>query len=234
MGVADGEIAIWRREARIVLSREEQLWQAWGGTAQRIPPYNRSRVRHARLPSWRRCRARLFPAARHCRPSSPRDTARWRRIDETTNRANRRIRHQAVLGRVEVRVIEMNGEVAIAADRVLPIPPLQILRSPQLVMTADRGSQIGKDFANAILIARQRPGKSASLCGRSPLPSGSTTQASIWKGERSRARRTAPRNMRHQMVGAPVKQVHCKEERSARNPITVIIQHERSMPGLRE
>src|SRR5271165_704210 len=105
MGVADGEIAIWRREARIVLSREEQLWQAWGGTAQRIPPSTVSGCVTGG------CRlgvttARLFPAARHCRPSSPRDTARWRRIDETTNGdgANRADAPPGRLGRVEVRV----------------------------------------------------------------------------------------------------------------------------------
>ena len=43
----------------------------------------------------------------------------------------------------------------------------QIPRSPRRVMTGDLGSPFGKDFAKAILMARQRPGKSASPGGRS-------------------------------------------------------------------
>jgi len=37
----------------------------------------------------------------------------------------------------------------------------QMPRSPRLVMTGDCGSPMGNDFANAVLIARQRPGKLA-------------------------------------------------------------------------
>jgi hypothetical protein len=33
-------------------------------------------------------------------------------------------------------------------------------------MAGDRGSPIGNDFANAVLIARYRPGKFASRCGK--------------------------------------------------------------------
>jgi len=39
-------------------------------------------------------------------------------------------------------------------------------------------------------------------------------------------------DMRHQQVGAPVKQVHRKAERSTRIPIAAILRHARSMPGL--
>jgi hypothetical protein len=37
--------------------------------------------------------------------------------------------------------------------------------SPRLAMTGNRGSPIGSDFANPVLIARHRPKKSESSCG---------------------------------------------------------------------
>jgi hypothetical protein len=43
-------------------------------------------------------------------------------------------------------------------------------------MTGDRGSPMGADLANAVLIARQRPGKSAS-------PSGNVHSACDWKDD---------------------------------------------------
>jgi hypothetical protein len=39
-------------------------------------------------------------------------------------------------------------------------------RSPRLVITGDRDSPAGKHFTNAVLIARHRPGKSASSRGK--------------------------------------------------------------------
>ncbi len=70
-------------------------------------------------------------------------------------------------------------------------------RSPRRIMTGDRGSPMPTAFENPFLIARQRPGKSVSFSGnvhRQCTWSGSTTQASIWKGARARTRRTASRN----------------------------------------
>jgi hypothetical protein len=92
---------------------------------------------------------------------------------------------------VEMRVVHVSSEVAIIEDRVLPV-------SPRLVMTGDCGSPMGNAFANAVLIARHRPGKSASPCGsvhRQCMWSGRTTQASIWKGARPRTCRTASRSV---------------------------------------
>jgi hypothetical protein len=62
----------------------------------------------------------------------------------------------------------MSGKIAIVADRILPIPPL-----PDAALAAaghDRRARLasGKDFADAILMARHRAGKPASLVGRSP------------------------------------------------------------------
>src|SRR5487761_1211588 len=68
-----------------------------------------------------------------------------------------------MLDRVEMRMVQVSRKVAIVADRVLPVTPLQMPRSPRLVMTGDRGSPIGRDFANPVLIARHRAGKSASF-----------------------------------------------------------------------
>ena len=36
----------------------------------------------------------------------------------------RRVRHETVLDRVEMPVVHVSREVAIIADRVLPVPPL--------------------------------------------------------------------------------------------------------------
>src|ERR1700736_3491938 len=44
----------------------------------------------------------------------------------------------------------------------------QMPRSPRLLITSDRGSPTGNDFANAVLIARHRPGKLASPSGKRP------------------------------------------------------------------
>src|SRR5260370_39191120 len=48
--------------------------------------------------------------------------------------------------------------------------------SPRLVIAGDRGSPAGRDFTNAVLIARYQPGKSASPCGKIHRP-GSTGNA---------------------------------------------------------
>ena len=64
-------------------------------------------------------------------------------------------------------------------------------------MTGDRGSSMRTDLENPFLMARQRPGKSASPSGsvhRQCMWSGSTTQASMWNGARARTCRTASRN----------------------------------------
>jgi hypothetical protein len=64
-------------------------------------------------------------------------------------------------------------------------------------MTGDRGSPVGTDFENAVLIARQRPGKSASPSGKVHSQckwSGRMTHASMWNGARRRVCRTALRS----------------------------------------
>ena len=84
---------------------------------------------------------------------------------------------------------------------------------------------MGNDFANAVLIARQRPGKLAKddpgvdmkRCTGAHLPN-----------------RVAQRvDLRHQQVRPTVKQVHCKEEISTRNPIAAIVRHVGSKLDLR-
>jgi hypothetical protein len=71
----------------------------------------------------------------------------------------RRVRQEAVLDWVEMRLIHVSREVAIIADRVLRYRRCEMPRSPRLVMTGDRGSLMGNDFANAVSIAHHRPGK---------------------------------------------------------------------------
>src|SRR3984893_9970786 len=106
-------------------------------------------------------------------------------------------------------------------------------RSPRLAMTGDRGLLIGIDFENAVLIARQRPGKSASPSGRvhrQCMWSGSTTEASMWKAARTcTCRNRVPQrvNLGHQQIRVAVEQVHRKEECSTREPIAAIVRHER-------
>jgi hypothetical protein len=110
----------------------------------------------------------------------------------------RRVADETVLDWVEVDVIEMNGKVPVIADRMLPIARCQMpRRSPRRVITSERGSTAGNDFAKVIFTARQRPEKSASPCGkvhRQCMWSGRTTQASISNGAPARTRRTAARS----------------------------------------
>ena len=98
-------------------------------------------------------------------------------------------------GRVEIAKVRVSRNVAIVADRVLPVPPPPNAALPRRVMTGDRGSPIGSDVANPVLIARHRPGKSATSCGNVPkvahssacgrgMWSGRTTRASMRKGAR--------------------------------------------------
>ena len=66
----------------------------------------------------------------------------------------------------------------------------------RLVMAGDRGPRAGKAFENAVLIVRQRPGKSAWPAGkvhRHSIWSGRTTQVSMWKGAWSRTCRITSR-----------------------------------------
>jgi hypothetical protein len=107
----------------------------------------------------------------------------------------RRMLDQTVLDRIETDVIEMGGEIPLVTDCVLPIVAL-----PDTAFAAfghNRRSQAGNDLANAILIARQRPGKSASPSGKlhtQCMWSGSTTHPSTRNGARVLTRRTASRS----------------------------------------
>jgi hypothetical protein len=140
--------------------------------------------------------------------------------------------HKTMLHRVEVRVVQASGKVSIIADRVLPVPPRQMPRSPRRVMAGDRHSRGGKAFENAVLIARQRPGKSASPVGKVHR------KCTVGKDDPGVdvERRVAPHlpnsvpqrlNLRHQQVWATVEQVDREEERSTRNPIAAIVRHAR-------
>ena len=51
-------------------------------------------------------------------------------------------------------------------DETTMRPIRRVPRSPRLVITGDRDSPVGKHFTNAFLIARHRPGKSASPRGK--------------------------------------------------------------------
>ncbi|MGB6764318.1 hypothetical protein [Mycobacterium sp.] len=44
----------------------------------------------------------------------------------------------------------MGRKVAIVADRVLPVPPLPNAAFATRIMTGDRGSPLGSDFANPL------------------------------------------------------------------------------------
>jgi hypothetical protein len=150
-----------------------------------------------------------------------------------------RVFHETMLHGVKMRVVHVGGEVLIVADRVLPYRRCQMPRSPRLLMTGDRGSPVGTDFENAVLIARQRPGKSASPSGkvhRQCIWSGRTTRASIWNGARRRACRTALRN-------ASICVTDRSDRRSSKFTVkknvppgtrAAIVRHKRIMPNLEE
>ena len=91
--------------------------------------------------------------------------------------------HETMLDRVEMRIVHVSRKVAIVPRIVCSqYRRCQMPRSPRRVMTGDRGSPIGSDFANPVLITRHRPGKSASSCGnvhRQCMWSVRTTQAAM-------------------------------------------------------
>ena len=99
---------------------------------------------------------------------------------------------------------------------------------------------MGTDFENAVLIARQRPGKSASPSGkvhRQCMWSGRTTHASMWNGARRRACRTALRNASICVTNRSDRRSSkftVKKECPTRNSIAAIIRHKRIMPNLKE
>jgi hypothetical protein len=115
-------------------------------------------------------------------------------------------------------------------------------RSPRRVMAGDRGSPIGSDFANPVLIARHRPGKSASPCGNSlPRRRPGSTDSACGRGGRPRRR---CENVRGRVPGEPNRAERRyslptdssadqtslrKKEGSAWNPIAAIIRHLESM-----
>ena len=110
-------------------------------------------------------------------------------------------------------------------------------------MTGDRGSPIGSDFANPVLIARHRPENRHRLAATSPRSHtpvhvvGEDDQGVDVKrcAGADSANRIAQRvDIRHQQVRAPIKQVYGKEEGPAWNPIAAIIRHLKSMQGRRE
>ena len=78
----------------------------------------------------------------------------------------RRVLYQTVFHRFEMRVVHVSRNVPIVAYRVLQYRRCQMPRSPRLAITGDRDSPTGKHFTNAVLIARHRPGKPASPCGK--------------------------------------------------------------------
>src|SRR5262249_2798735 len=100
-----------------------------------------------------------------------------------------------------------------------------------LIIAGDHGSWAGKAFENAVLIARQRPGKSASPAGkvhRQCIWSGRMTQASMLKGARRRTCRTAPRSVSIRVTNGSERRsgkLTLGEERSTRDPIAAIVRH---------
>ena len=58
-----------------------------------------------------------------------------------------------------MRVVHISSKILIVADRVLPVSPLPHAEFAVWGHAGDRGSPFDTDFENAILIARQRPGK---------------------------------------------------------------------------
>jgi hypothetical protein len=83
---------------------------------------------------------------------------------------------------------------------------------------------MGNDFANAVLIARQRPGK---LAKDDP-----GVDMERWTGAHLPNRVAQRVDARHQQVRPTVKQVHRKKERSTRNPIARPRRTAECAPGL--
>jgi hypothetical protein len=105
-------------------------------------------------------------------------------------------------------------------------------------MTGDRDSPIAKDFTNAILIARHRPGKSASSLWQGPQAMYMIGQddpgidAERGAGPHPADRAAQQVYFGHQQIRTPVEQVHRKEEGPARDQVAAIIRHTGMMPEL--
>jgi hypothetical protein len=83
-----------------------------------------------------------------------------------------RVLDQTVLHRIEMNAVQIRRQIALAkagASRIVcsQYRRCQMPRSPRRIMTGDRGSPMRTNFENPFLIARQRPGKSASPSGNS-------------------------------------------------------------------
>ena len=149
----------------------------------------------------------------------------------------RRVRHETMLDRVEMRIVHVSRKVAIVADRVLPVPPL-----PNAAFAAachDRWSRLAdrQRFRESVLIARDRPGKSASPCGNvhgtvhvvgQDDPGVDVKRCARALGEPHRAARrcSPPTGSSADPAGFAV-----KKKGPAWNPIAAIIRHLRSMHG---
>jgi hypothetical protein len=149
----------------------------------------------------------------------------------------RRVLHETVFHRVEMRVVHVSRKVPIVAYRVLPIRRCQMPRLPRLVITGDRDSPVGKHFTNAVLIAHHRPGSRRRLVARSTgnaYDRGRQVDAEGAYGRAPGEPRRAICRFASSTDPNGVPQVHCKEEGSARNPIAAIIRPTASIPALSE
>jgi hypothetical protein len=138
-----------------------------------------------------------------------------------------------MLHRVEVRVVQVNRKASSWRIVCSQYRRCQMSRSPRLVRAGDRGSRAGKAFENAVLIARQRPGKSPSPAGQGPQAVHMVGKDDPGVDAEGRVAPHLPNsvplclNLRHQQVRATVEQVDREEERSTRNPIAAIVRHAR-------
>ena len=107
-------------------------------------------------------------------------------------------------------------------------------------MTGDRGSPVGNDFENGVLIARQRPTKSPSPSGRGPQAVHVVRKDDPGVDVEGSAHAHLPNrvpqrvDLRGQQVRTTVEQINREEERSTRNPIATIIRHDGNMPRLKK
>jgi hypothetical protein len=190
--------------------------KVYSGTAQRIPPPLKVlRGAHLfRISPPLAGRLRLGAAAFPCRGiEATRHASAERRV-----RPVRRVVDRAMHHRVEMRVVPCAAKSCSSRIVCSQYRRCQMPGSPRRVMTGDLGSPLGKGFAKAILMARQRPGKSASpwrrlayqpcglLIGRVP---GTGTGSGSWQARYTDARRVpfvrhrACRVRRRRLLEAP-------------------------------
>jgi hypothetical protein len=148
----------------------------------------------------------------------------------------RRVFRQAMLDRVEMRVVHMSGIIAIVADRMFPIPPLLDAALPAAGHDRRARLSLRQGFRKCDFDCASSTGEVGVAWRRGPQAMHMVGQNDSSIDAKGRPQAPAPDRLTqdldrtHQQVRISIAQVHGKEEGPTRNPIAAILRHRASMP----